>query len=88
MRETIFEAKLSVLLFHDAEIDAWVAQCIEFDIAAQGDSRDNALDALGEKLIFQVVDDAERGRKPLGQFRPAPQAIRGCCPNLSRGVLS
>ncbi len=66
--------KLTIVLFKEgtAEGTAWVAQCLEHDIAAQGDTIDEALDAFEAVLTGQIIADHEAGREPLSGIAPAP----------------
>lgn len=64
-------SRLHILL--SIEQDIWVAQCLDFDITAQGKDIDNALDALERVLVGQIIVDQKKGNDPLGSFRPAPQ---------------
>jgi hypothetical protein len=64
-------SRLRILLF--TEQDIWVAQCLDFDIAAQGKDISNALDSLERVFVGQMILDQKRGRKPLERISPAPE---------------
>jgi len=66
---------VSVLLckeFH-AEGSLWVAQCLEYDIAAQGKTMKTAVQAILQALREQADRDTEAGRKPFADFEKAPK---------------
>jgi hypothetical protein len=65
---------LSVLLFNEGE--AWVVQCLEYDIVAQGESPRAALEALGWTVGAHILLDKERRRKPFSTLQPAPSSFR------------
>jgi predicted RNase H-like HicB family nuclease len=62
---------VSVLLHQDG--DAWVAQCLEKDLVAQGSSEEEAkkrfLDALGAQIAWDLRDK----RPPLSGLAQAPK---------------
>src|SRR5262245_31254995 len=67
---------IHVLLMHRGSIegkDSWVAQCLDYDRVAQGYGIKKAKQAFALTLTYQVKLDIERGRKPLEQFKRAPQ---------------
>ncbi|HEX4339026.1 MAG TPA: hypothetical protein VH062_24130 [Polyangiaceae bacterium] len=53
--------------------ERWIAQCREYDIAAQGKSFDDAVDALGRALVGQIFVDLMAGKTPFDDC-PAPPA--------------
>lgn len=62
--------KLRVLLIeHD---DAWVAQCIEYDLAAQAESLPAVLDEFDRVLQARVSIALERGLDPFADLPSAP----------------
>ena len=63
--------KLSVLLLREGE--AWVAQCLDYDIAAQGKTIAEAKDAFARTFAGQVFVDLNHNVEPLHGFSPAPQ---------------
>jgi hypothetical protein len=62
---------LSVLLLVEGE--SWVAQCLEYDIVAQGKTPRKALESFGWVIGAQVLLDKQRRRKPLSTFERAPE---------------
>lgn len=65
---------LRVLFVKTGEV--WAAQCIDYDIAAQGDSVREAKRAFEKAIIGQILFDVKRGLQPLSQFKPAPEGYR------------
>ena len=68
------EQKIHAVIYKDAQSDQWVAICLEYDVASQGDSEEHAkemikeavelyLEDLGEEefeLLYQPIEDAPR----------------------------
>ena len=50
----------------------WVAQSLEYDLAAQGRTVDEAKHAFEQTLIGQIMLDKQQGRPPLDHLPPAP----------------
>jgi len=65
---------LRVLFVRDG--DLWAAQCIDYDIAAQGRSITEAKTAFEQTIIGQILFDIKRGKQPLTDLRPAPESYR------------
>lgn len=65
---------LSVLLFNEEA--AWVVQCLEYDIVAQGETPRSALEALGWTIGAHLLLDKEKRRKPFSTLQPAPDSFR------------
>lgn len=63
--------KLSVLLMREGE--TWIAQCLDYDIAAQGNSIKAAKGALARTFAEQVAVDLHHGVEPLNGFSQAPK---------------
>jgi len=61
---------VSVLLHKDG--DAWVAQCIERDVAAQGRTADEAKQRFLNTLADQILLDMATNKEPLVHLNPAP----------------
>ena len=59
MSELIF----LIVLFQ--ENNKWVVQCINYDIAAQGDTIEKAVNAFEKTFIGQIILDIENGKEPL-----------------------
>jgi hypothetical protein len=62
--------KLSVLLLLEGEV--WVAQCLEYDIAAQGRTIPEVKEAFGRTFAGQVFVDLHHNEEPLSHFAQAP----------------
>ena len=43
---------LHVVFYREGE--AWIAHCLEFDLAGDGDTKEEALDSLSEAVTLQV----------------------------------
>ena len=63
--------KLSVLLLREGE--TWVAQCLEYDLAAQGKSLAEVKDAFAKTFCGQIMVDLHHAVEPLGSFAQAPK---------------
>ena len=61
---------LNVLLLKDG---AWTAQCLEHDIAAQGETIQEAMFELTRTLVAEVCLCAARGDHSLDSIPPAPR---------------
>jgi hypothetical protein len=55
------------------EFQVWVAHCLEFNVAAKGDSPDDAQDSLFQVLMAQISLDLIHRRRPLEHNRSAPE---------------
>jgi len=55
------------------EGDAWVAQCLEYDIAAQAKTLPEAEQAFERTLVGQIMLDLRRGKEPFSGTKPAPR---------------
>jgi len=53
----------------------WVAQLLEFDVAAQGVTWKKALMALAQAIADQIVVDTSLGRTPFAGVEPAPADV-------------
>lgn len=61
---------VSVLLLREGE--NWVAQCLQYDIAAQGKSIPEVKNAFARTFCGQIMVDLHHGVDPLASFREAP----------------
>jgi predicted RNase H-like HicB family nuclease len=68
------DKKLHAILYKDRESDEWVAFCVEYDIASQGESEQHALEMLQEAVELHLEDishdeldqiDNEVGSEPV-----------------------
>lgn len=64
------EIKARVILFPEA--DVWIAQCIEFDIAAQGRNREECAQRFVRQLEAEIELSVEKSGAPLAGIPPAP----------------
>ena len=62
---------MKILLLKNEGI--WVAQMLEYDLAAQGPTQQAALEALKETLDAAVAISKHYEEAPLVNFRPAPK---------------
>lgn len=53
------EQKIHAVVFKDADSDQWVALCLEYDVATQGDSEEHAKEMLKEAVEL-YLEDASR----------------------------
>lgn len=65
--------ELRVLLFRRQGDDQWVAQVLEKDMTAHGETEYAALAAVHLVLQTHVNFDARQQRVPLSRLRPAPE---------------
>ena len=70
MTPETLDFKLSVLLLKEDEM--WVAQCLQYDIAAQGKTITEAKAAFARTFAGQVCVDLHHKVKPLSEFSQAP----------------
>lgn len=62
---------VSVLILR--EENRWVAQCLEYDIAAQADTIPGVKQAFSKAFVSQVAVNIRHGKKPLQDVPKAPQ---------------
>jgi hypothetical protein len=67
---TMQQWTLRVLLFREGA--NWVAQCLDFDIAAQARTLEQVKAAFCRAFVCQVVIALEHKQEPLADMRPAP----------------
>ena len=65
--------RLRVLVFEESP-STWVAQAVEYDIAAQGHTPENAVEQVLKVLQAHINFDRRHNREPLSCFQPAPGA--------------
>lgn len=70
MTPQTLDFKLSVLLRR--EVEGWIAQCLEYDIAAQGKTIAEAKAAFARTFAGQIFVDLHHGVPPLAGFTQAP----------------
>lgn len=74
-RESFFMVRtfvFHILLFQEGS--QWVAHCLEYDIAAHGNTIREAQDSWAETVSLQMALDMSRGREPLDHIGQAPQS--------------
>ena len=52
---------------------AWIAQCLDHDIAAQGPTLDDCKLRFMRTLSSRIIRDLKNGRRPLADLPPAPR---------------
>lgn len=68
-----FTITIHVLMIRDDR--AWVAQGLQHDIAAQGDTIEEALERFKRVLASEARFDLRNGQEPLAEVPPAPQSL-------------
>jgi hypothetical protein len=75
---------IRVLLLPEGQKGEWAAQCLEYDIASQGNSINDAIFNFLQVVTGQICRDIERGIEPLSTKTEAPpwywQAIKDAEP--------
>ena len=61
-----------VLILRDTSCDKWAAQCLEYDIAAQGDTLEDAMNRFERTFVGSIVLSLKNEQEPLSAFAPAP----------------
>ncbi|HXK32820.1 MAG TPA: type II toxin-antitoxin system HicB family antitoxin [Dehalococcoidia bacterium] len=51
---------IHAVIYKDAAGDQWVAQCIEYDVVTQGDSREHAVAMIKEAVELYLEDVSEK----------------------------
>jgi len=63
--------RLKVLLIKDS--GPWVVLCLDYDIAAQGETVETAWESFNWSFWTQVLIDRQKGIKPLSQLKRSPE---------------
>ncbi len=63
--------EVRVLFLHEG--DSYVAQCLEYDIAAQGKTLPEVKMAFERTFVGQMMLDLRKGKQPLQGIEPAPR---------------
>lgn len=61
---------VQVIVYLDA--DKWVAQCIDHDIAAQGNTRAECMESFVKQMSAEIILSLDLGKVPLSDIPPAP----------------
>ncbi len=67
------ELQLTALLYPEGK--AWVAQCLEYDIAAQAPDSLECRSRLMRSISDQVALDFARDQEPFSKLGPAPESF-------------
>ncbi|MCP4650270.1 MAG: hypothetical protein GY853_09370 [PVC group bacterium] len=62
---------IKILLIQDD--DLWSAQCLNYDIAAQGRTKEEAQDTFEKTFLGQIILDIKENKDPLEGIGKAPQ---------------
>lgn len=62
---------IRIVVYRDGE--AWVAQCLEFDIGTQAESPNELRDRLDDVIAMEAAISAKYHGKPFAGIDPAPQ---------------
>jgi hypothetical protein len=62
---------LSIVLLKEGS--GWVAQCLEYDIAAQGNTVKKAQQAFEKTFVGQLIVDVKHNKMPLEGIAKAPK---------------
>jgi len=79
-------AEWNVTLLFMREGSLMVAQCLEYDVVAQGEDFDDALCNWGEVFSAHILSDLKKGREPLSEVKPAPQFYFDLVPYSKRVI--
>jgi hypothetical protein len=71
--KTIPQNSLTVRILFTREGEAWVVQCLEYDIASQGRTLQEAEETFGRTFVGQMLLDLHKGKQPLQGIGPAPR---------------
>ena len=50
------DQKVHIVVYKDGESDQWVALCLEYDVASQGDNAEHALEMIREAVELHIED--------------------------------
>lgn len=67
--------EISVLVFK--QDDLWFVHCLEYDIVAQGSSKESAKELFNRMFLCQLMIDVENNRTPFSGWEKAPKEIWG-----------
>jgi hypothetical protein len=76
--------EVSVVAFQEG--DLWVAQCVEFDIAAHASDLTKLHAALERAVIQNICINTELGRQGLDGIDPAPERFKALFERSEIGV--
>jgi hypothetical protein len=80
----VSDITIRVVVFKDN--DAWVAQCLEYDIGAQADNIDTLNERLNVVLKAELKESIERHGRPFAGIDPAPQRFHTMWEHRVRSV--
>jgi len=68
----MIKMKLQYVVQYDSDWDNWLASCVEYDIMAQGGTKEEAIESLERTVIGQIHIDTKRGLKPFQDIDKPP----------------
>ncbi len=71
MAKQTWEFEVSTLLLNES--GKWVVQCLEYDIAAQGDSPAEAREAWQRAFVGQAIVNLKHDKEPMADVPRAPK---------------
>ena len=69
--KNIKEVRLKVVIVNENGI--WVSQCLDYDIAAQGESIRDSMEAFVQTVAAQILMDIKDEKTPLTDLPKAPE---------------
>ena len=67
----VSDIELKIILFQGKE--SWVAQCLDYDVAAQGRTVVDALEEFERVFVYQLILYLDVGKDPLEELQKAPE---------------
>lgn len=68
------QANIRVAVYQEG--DAWIAQCLDYDICAQAPDVNSLQERFNAVLRADLMESVERSGTPFGGIGPAPEYIR------------
>ena len=79
------EQDVHIVLYEDKESNQWVAWCLEYDVASQGDSEQHALEMIKEAVELHIEDmtpeQLEEALIPVDS-EPVVRELKICAPAI------
>src|ERR1700730_4566918 len=85
-KSLINQITLSVIAFHDE--GKWIAQCVEYDIAASAESLTKLRKAFEKAVIANICVNKELGHSGLDGIPSAPSKFRDLFNNADTGLYA
>jgi hypothetical protein len=87
MQTEITRLEFKVLVYREEDYDrafVYIAQCLNYDLAAQGETVAAVLSSLESVIKTQIQLSLESGIEPFSDFRPAPPKFLALYENENR----